>query len=205
MKKIFFVTGISTEVGKTVVSAILTEALQADYWKPIQSGTDESCDKTTVASLVSNTKSVFFPNSYAFKAPLSPDAAAALENVEIDLQKTVLPDTNNHLVVEGAGGLLVPLNSKQTIVDLIPKGAEVILVSRHYLGSINHSLLSIAYLKQLGFEPKVIFVGEENSATEEAIKNFGEVRILGRIPMLTEVNPENIQKEATQIKEVLIS
>lgn len=204
MKKTYFVTGISTDVGKTVVSAILTEALKADYWKPIQSGTNESCDKTTVSKLVSNKKTNYFSNSYAFKAPLSPDAAAAIENEEIDLNKVIQPKTENHLVIEGAGGLLVPLNKHQTIVDLIPTHAEVILVSRHYLGSINHTLLSIAYLKQLGFVPKLIFVGDENKATEKAIVDFGDVDVIGRVPILEELNQETIKEAATNLKEILV-
>ena len=199
MKKTYFVTGISTDVGKTVVSAILTEALEADYWKPIQSGTDESCDKTTVSKLVSNRKTNYFSNSYAFKAPLSPDAAAALENVEIDLNKVIQPKTENHLVIEGAGGLLVPLNNHQTIVDLIPTHAEVVLVSRHYLGSINHTLLSIAYLKQLGFVPKLIFVGDENKATEKAIVAFGDVDVIGRVPILE----KSIKKPSKKLQQIL--
>ena len=180
MKRIF-VTGISTEVGKTIASAIVVEALRADYWKPIQAGDLDSSDSHKVASLISNDQTVIHPNSYELNHPMSPHAAAKLDGVEIELSEIVEPDTTNHLVIEGAGGLLVPLNDSNTILDLIDPSYKVIVVSRHYLGSINHSLLTIKLLLNKGFDVSVIFSGEENRATESIIARMTGVEILGRI------------------------
>ena len=180
MKK-YFVTGISTEVGKTVVAAILTESLKADYWKPIQSGDLDYDDTQKVQGLVSNTTSIFHKNSYALNTPMSPHASALIDGIKISLKKIKEPKTENHLVIEGAGGLLVPLNDKETILDLIKPDYEVILVSRHYLGSINHTLLTINALKAKGLNCKIIFSGNEHPTTEAIIKTLGKVQIIGRI------------------------
>jgi len=176
-----FITGISTEVGKTIVSAIVTEALHADYWKPIQAGELDNCDTKKVEKLVSNQQSKFHPNSYALQTPMSPHAAAELDGVTIDLSEIVAPNTNNHLVIEGAGGLLVPLNDSQTILDIIKPDYKVVVVSRHYLGSINHTLLTIKLLQEKGLEVSVIFSGEEHKTTEDIIKKMTNVSVLGRI------------------------
>jgi len=180
MKK-YFVTGISTEVGKTVASAILVEALQADYWKPIQAGELENCDTQKVERLVSNKKSKFHPNSYALKTPMSPHAAADIDGIKISLKKIVEPKTKNNLVIEGAGGLLVPLNTSETILDIIKPEYKVIVVSRHYLGSINHTLLTIKLLQEKGFEVALIFSGNENKTTEDIIKKMTNINVVGRI------------------------
>ena len=177
----YFITGISTEVGKTVTSAIITEALEADYWKPIQAGELDNGDSQKVKKLVSNTKSKFHPNSYALQSPMSPHAAAEIDGVTINLKKIKEPKTTNNLVIEGAGGLLVPLNDTQTIFDLIKPNYKVIVVSRHYLGSINHTLLTINALKQKGFDISIIFSGNEHKTTEDIIKKMTQVPIIGRI------------------------
>ena len=179
--KIYFITGISTDVGKTVASAIITEALEADYWKPVQAGDLENCDTKKVQKLVSNPKSTFHPNSYALHTPMSPHAAANIDGIKIDLKKIKVPSTKNHLVIEGAGGLLVPLNDTQTVLDLIKPNYRVIVVSRHYLGSINHSLLTINTLKEKGFDVSVIFSGNEHKSTEDIIKKMTNVTVIGRI------------------------
>jgi dethiobiotin synthetase len=114
-----FITGIGTDVGKTIASAIITEALEADYWKPIQAGDLETSDSHKVGQLLSNTKTTIFANSYAFKTAASPHLAAANEGVTISFEHIKEPETQNHLVIEGAGGLLVPLNDNDTIMDLI--------------------------------------------------------------------------------------
>jgi len=181
MSKKLFVTGIGTDVGKTIVSAIVTEALEADYWKPIQAGELETGDSRTVANLISNSKTVIHPNSYALKTPMSPHAAAAIDGVKIDLNKITLPKTKNTLVIEGAGGLLVPLNDTETILDLIQPDYKVIVVSRHYLGSINHTLMTIQLLQQKGFDIAVIFNGVENKSSESIIQKMTGVTALGRI------------------------
>ena len=180
MKRIF-VTGISTEVGKTVVSAIITEALEADYWKPVQAGDLADSDSHKIERLISNDKTVIHPNSFALTQPMSPHAAAELDGIEIDLEKIVEPQTGNHLVIEGAGGLLVPLNQKDTILDLIKAEYKVVVVSRHYLGSINHSLLTIEALKRKGLDVYLVFSGDENRFTEQIILEKTSVPVLGRV------------------------
>jgi dethiobiotin synthetase len=182
-----FITGIGTDVGKTVASAIVTEALEADYWKPIQAGDLDNSDSHTVRALVSKNKSVFHPNAYALNTPASPHLAAAKDGVRIDISKIVEtnPDSyreKNHLVIEGAGGILVPLNETACVVDLIQKDHKVIVVSRHYLGSINHTLLTIEALQNRKIKVAgIIFSGDENNASEEIILNKTGVKCIGRI------------------------
>lgn len=176
-----FVTGISTEVGKTIVAAIITEALKADYWKPVQAGDLDNSDLKRVKKLVSNKKTKFHPSSYELTQPMSPHAAADLDKVSIDINRIERPKTKNTLVIEGAGGLLVPLNNENTILDLIKPEDHVVVVSRHYLGSINHTLLTLEKLLNSGHRPLVIFDGDEYPSTETIIKKMGNCFILGRI------------------------
>ncbi|MFI0429877.1 dethiobiotin synthase [Mariniflexile sp. HMF6888] len=177
----YFITGISTNVGKTIASAILVEALEADYWKPIQAGELDNSDTKKVQSLVSNSKSKFHPNAFALKTPMSPHAAAEIDGISIDIKKIKAPKTKNNLIIEGAGGLLVPINNTQTVLDLIQPDYKVIVVSRHYLGSINHTLLTINLLKEKGFDVSIIFSGNEHKTTEDIIKKMTNVPIIGRI------------------------
>jgi dethiobiotin synthetase len=178
----YFITGIGTDVGKTIASAIITEALEADYWKPIQAGDLNNSDTHKIQKYISNAKTVFHKNSYALNTPASPHFAAAIDNVEIDIKKIVAPKTKNKLVIEGAGGLFVPLNENDTIVDLIQPDYKVIVVSRHYLGSINHTLLTIEALKCRNIAVAgIIFNGDENKATEEIILSKTHCKLIGRI------------------------
>ncbi|WP_353777322.1 dethiobiotin synthase [Winogradskyella sp. 3972H.M.0a.05] len=177
----YFITGIGTDVGKTIVSAILTEALEADYWKPVQAGDVDSGDRHTVSQLISNSRSKIHPNTYALKTPMSPHGAADIDGITIDLDTIKRPKTENNLVIEGAGGLLVPLNDDNTVLDLIQPKDKVIIVSRHYLGSINHSLLTIKHLQDKGFDIAVIFSGDEHKTTEDIIKTMTNVEVIGRI------------------------
>jgi len=154
-----FITGIGTDVGKTIASAIVTEALKADYFKPVQAGDLEHTDTDKIRVLISNPQTSFYKSSYALHTPMSPHASAALDGVTIDLDSIQLPQTDRHLVVEGAGGLLVPLNETDTILDLIKPTYKVIVVARHYLGSINHTLLTLQLLQQKGIQPALIFNG----------------------------------------------
>ncbi len=179
--KTYFITGISTEVGKTIASAIVTEALEADYWKPVQAGELDFADMHKVEKLVSNSTSKFHPNSYALHTPMSPHAAAEIDKLTIDINKIRKPRTKNHLVIEGAGGLLVPLNDTHTILDLIEPTYKVIVVSRHYLGSINHTLLTVQLLKEKGFEVSLIFSGTMHTSTESIIQKMTNAPIIGRI------------------------
>ena len=178
----YFITGIGTDVGKTIASAIITEALEADYWKPIQAGDLEDSDTHKIQKYISNTKTIFHPNSYALNTPASPHFAAEVDNIEIDINKIQEPQTKNKLVIEGAGGLFVPLNEKDTIIDLIQSDYKVIVVSRHYLGSINHTLLTIEALQNRKIAiAGIVFNGDENKATEEIILSKTGLHVLGRI------------------------
>ena len=166
-----FVTGIGTDVGKTVVSAILVEKLKADYWKPIQSGDLDNSDTMKVQALISNPISKFHPEAYRLTQPYSPHKSADLDGVTIDLDHITLPKTDNQIIIEGAGGLMVPLNNQHFIIDLIQKfDAEVVLVVKHYLGSINHTLLSLELLKQKKIKVKaLIFNGDSDEYSEKII------------------------------------
>jgi dethiobiotin synthetase len=177
-----FITGIGTDVGKTIASAIVTEALEADYWKPIQAGDLDNSDTHKVKRYVSNSKSTFFENSYALNTPASPHYAAAVDNISINLKKIIEPVTQNHLVVEGAGGVFVPLNDQDCVIDLIQLDYKVIVVSRHYLGSINHTLLTIEALQNRNIKiAGIIFNGNENKATESIILSKTGINFIGRI------------------------
>jgi dethiobiotin synthetase len=198
-----FVTGISTEVGKTLASAIITEALEADYWKPVQAGELELTDCDKVANLISNPKTVFHSTSYALETPMSPHAAAAIEGIAINLENIKPPQTNNTLVIEGAGGILVPLNETDTILDLIEDNYKVVVVSRHYLGSINHTLLTVQAIQQAGLECFLLFNGEENPSTESIIKLKTKIPVLGRIPELNTISKAVIRQVGALLKPTL--
>jgi len=198
-----FITGIGTDVGKTVVAAIVTEALEADYFKPVQAGDLDNSDTMKVERLLSNKTSTFHPNSYALQTPMSPHAAAEIDGVQIDTHAIKIPKTDNHLVIEGAGGILVPLNDTETILDIIDAQYTVIVVSRHYLGSINHTLMTIQLLKDRGFDIHLIFNGDEHPTTEAIIKKMGDVPVIGRIDEETKMDQAVIKKYADQFKNKL--
>ena len=177
-----FITGISTDVGKTITSAIIVEALEADYWKPIQAGDLENSDSQKVKNLISNNTTVFHDNSYQFKTPASPHLAAANEGIVINMNKIIEPKTSNNLVIEGAGGIFVPLNENDCVIDLIKPDHKVVLVSRHYLGSINHTILTIEALKSRNLNiAGIIFSGDENKSTESIILSKTNLNFIGRI------------------------
>ncbi|MDY7395456.1 dethiobiotin synthase [Aureibaculum sp. 2210JD6-5] len=204
MQKKIFITGISTEVGKTIASAIITEALDADYWKPVQAGELENTDTHKVEKLVSSSVSKFHPHSYALKTPMSPHAAAEIDGVAIDIKKIIAPKTKNNLVVEGAGGLLVPLTDKHTILDIIKPDFKVIVVSRHYLGSINHTLLTVNLLKEKGFDVSLVFSGVEHRSTESIIKKMTAVSVIGRIDEEPYFDKNVIREYAELFKDKLL-
>ncbi|WP_297888667.1 dethiobiotin synthase [uncultured Capnocytophaga sp.] len=200
MKDTYFVVGISTEVGKTIVSAILTEAFQADYWKPIQSGDLENSDTDKVKRLISSTHTVFHLNSYGLHTPASPHLSAQLDGVRIELSKIVRPETNNTLVIEAAGGLYVPLNEKDMMLDLIHPTDKVILVSRHYLGSINHTLLTYETLKNRGLNiHSIVFSGTPTPSTEEVILRHTNLPVLLHIDEEPYFDKQIILKYATKV------
>ena len=201
-----FVTGIGTDVGKTVASAIITQALEADYWKPIQAGDLDNSDSHKVKSQISNPKSQIFENSYKLNTPASPHLAAAIDGITIDLKKIIEPKTKNHLVIEGAGGILVPLNNEDCIIDLIQKDYKVIIVSRHYLGSINHTLLTFEALKSRKIEVAgILFSGDENKASEEIILSKTKAKFIGRIDNEPYFDQNVIQYYADKFRDSLLT
>lgn len=201
MGKTYFVSGIGTDVGKTVASSALVEAMNADYWKPVQSGELDNSDSMKIKSLISNSKTTIHPETYRFELPASPHLSAMKENVGIDLDKFEVPETDNDMVIEGAGGLLVPLSDKHLIIDLIEKlNVPVILVIRSYLGSINHSLLSIEALKSRNIElAGVVYSGSPNAESERIISVFSGVPVLGKLPELSELTAKSVSEAATHI------
>lgn len=204
MKRIV-IAGIGTEIGKTFISSILVEALQADYWKPVQAGSLDQTDTDFVRQNTSNTVSVFHPEGYRLAEPMSPHAAAAADGINISLSSLSIPFTNNHLVIELAGGLMVPLNNNDLNIDLLEQWQlPVLLISRNYLGSINHTLLSLEVLKQRNINvAALIFNGPENSASEDFIMQYSGLPCLAKIGQQQEVNRKTITRLAGEIKENL--
>lgn len=189
-----FVTGIGTGIGKTIVSATLVEKLKADYWKPVQSGDLDTSDTKTVKNLISNNRTIFHPETYGLTQPFSPHKSAAIDKITIDENKFVIPKTDNALIIEGAGGLMVPLNDRFLIIDLIKHlKTPVILVTQNYLGSINHTLLSVDALKQRGIPIKgIIFNGLKDIYSKEYILEYTGVRLLGHIPEYPSIDKKTI-------------
>lgn len=198
--KQYFVTGIGTDIGKTVVSAVLCRKLNAAYYKPIQAGNLENLESDFIKNLVPGI--TIFETKYKLNNPLSPHLAAKLDNVRIDIENITLPNFKESLIVEGAGGILVPLNDEYTILDLIKKlKLPVIVIVKHYLGSINHSLLTCEVLKQSGVEiAGIIFNGESNEESEKIILKRTQIPCIGRIPELEKLNQEAIEEASKQLK-----
>ncbi len=201
MEKLF-ITGIGTDVGKTLVSAILTEALQADYWKPVQAGLTPTTDAATVRGLVTNRVSRFWPERHRLQLPASPHAAAAAEGITLQPTDFQLPETQNHLIVEGAGGLLVPLAPGFLLADLAQQFAlDVVVVSRNYLGSINHTLLTLEALQARGLRVRgLVFNGEPTPATEDFIRQHTGVPLMPRVLPETEVTAAVVSRYAAEFR-----
>jgi dethiobiotin synthetase len=201
--KPIFITGIGTGIGKTLVSAILVEKLKADYWKPIQSGDLDASDTLMVKSLISNTTSSLHPEAYRLTQPFSPHKSAAIDGITIIPEKIILPETQNALIIEGAGGLMVPLNDQFLMIDLMKQlGAEVILVSQNYLGSINHTLLSAYALKQYEITVKgIIFNGPRDIYSKEFILKNSGLKLLGHIPDYDAIDKKTIIDAGNYISE----
>ncbi len=198
------IAGIGTEIGKTVVSAVLVEAFGADYWKPVQSGGLDHTDTDEVRSLVSATDRVFHPEGYRLEVPASPHASAAAAGVTIDPAKLSLPKTDRFLVVELAGGLLVPLNDTALNIDLLEGwGLPVVLVSNYYLGSINHTLLSIEALKRRNIPlAGLVFNGEPVPETRSVILSYSGERVLLDLPQTDQVTPDFVRAQAKEVADV---
>lgn len=200
-----FVTGIGTGVGKTVAAAVLTQALQANYWKPVQCGGLEHTDSQEVKGLLSNTTATIFPEQYRFKTPSSPHYAAQFEGVKLQVDGFNCPDSLSRLVIEGAGGLMVPLNSEELIIDLIAHfNLPVILVAQHYLGGINHALLSLDALNHRNINTLgVIFNGRAFLDNEEIITLFAKTRVLGHIDQAMNVDKAFVNEQAQKLNQSL--
>lgn len=201
MSKKFIITGIGTDIGKTVVSAIFSEALEATYWKPIQAGDLNSSDSMKIRSLCSD-KVAIFPEKFRLTTPQSPHAAAEIDGIKIELSDLQIPTIDRNLLIEGAGGLMVPLNSDGLLfVDFIQATQiPVILVSRNYLGSINHTLMAAEILKNRSIPVAgIVFVGEENLATETIILKMTKFNCLAKIPFTDSLNSKFIKEQAEKI------
>ena len=195
----YFITAIGTDSGKTLAAAILCKALGADYWKPVQAGLPR--DSEVIKNLVPDC--AIHPEAYLLTTPASPHAAAKIDGVEIDLNKFTVPTTNNSLVIEGAGGCLVPLNDHDFVID-IPKKLKlpIVLVANLYLGSINHTLLTINYLKQHNFDVKgIIFNGKSNPESERIILKHSDYHVIWHIKEEVEINEEVVAMYAEKIKQ----
>ena len=191
---VIVVTGTDTDVGKTVFAAALTGALGASYWKPVQAGTDDGTDRQRVARLAGITPERILPEAYALATPCSPHRAAAIDGVTIDLDRLALPQVEGALVVEGAGGVLVPIVGQTTFGDLFARWQRpVVLVARTALGTINHSLLSIEALRARGVPLLgVAFIGDSVPDSEETIVRLGNTKRLGRLPRIEPLHPATL-------------
>jgi dethiobiotin synthetase len=193
------VVGTDTGVGKTVFSAALAGALGAAYWKPVQSGLEEETDTHIVLRLSGLSPDHMIDERYRLKTPVSPHLAAEIDGIAIDVETLVLPETKRPLVVEAAGGLLVPLTRRSTYIDLIARWrAPVVLCARTSLGTINHSLLSIEALRSRGIPLLgIAFIGDENASSEQIIAAMGQTRRLGRLPCLAALTPQTLHAAFT--------
>lgn len=201
-----FITGTGTGVGKTLAAAIVTEALNADYWKPVQAGYDDGTDSITVQQLLSNKKSVIHPELYRLALPASPHISAGLEGKNIKIKTIIkyLPATKNQLIIEGAGGLMVPLNEKQFVCDLIKKmKATVIIVSKNELGSINHSLLTAAALKQQKIKVAGWIFNEQFMDYEAQIAAWSGYPLIASLPHQENINKETVKALADEMRPAL--
>jgi dethiobiotin synthetase len=202
MQNAIAIAGIHTDIGKTIVAAVITEALGADYWKPVQAGNLEHSDSITVAKLLSNTQSKIHPEAARLNMPASPHTAARAEGKTLDHTTFTLPQTENILVVETAGGLHSPIDERSTMADFITyNNLPVFLVTRHYLGSINHTLLCLEVLRTRGIQNLGIIVnGHPDEASEDFIRQFAPDIPVAHIPEMEMVDATHIKAAAEKIK-----
>jgi dethiobiotin synthetase len=202
--KPIFISGIGTGIGKTLIAAIIAEALKADYWKPVQAGYEPGTDSGLVASLVSNSKTVIHPETYLLKLAASPHIAAQGENRRIELKKIAddlsRMDVNRPLVIEGAGGLMVPLNEQQFVIDLVKiLDVRLVLVSRNYLGSINHSLMTAAICRDYGLDVAGWVFNDHYMNYEQEIVRWSGFPALFSVPMMNPPSRQSILTAAESI------
>ncbi len=205
-----FITGIGTDVGKTLVAAILAEALEADYWKPVQAGFADGTDSNRVQFMISNAKSRIHPETYTLRLPASPHIAAREEGIRIDLDRiawqweSIRSGQNEYLIIEGAGGLMAPLNEKEFVLDLIKKiGAKLIIVSRNYLGSINHSLLTATLCRLNGLDIAGWIFNDQYMHYEEEISRWSGIPLIASIPFREKPDKQFILQQAGLIAPAL--
>ena len=198
----FSIAGIGTDVGKTVLSAIIAEAIEGVYFKPVQAGDLDNSDSIKVKKWCSDKVEVL-PEVYRLSEPMAPHAAAKIDNIKLSLKDIVIPQTAKPLILEGAGGILVPLNeNNETMLDVYKKAKlPVILISRHYLGSINHTLMTFELLKSNGLKlAGIVYIGEENVETESIIEKFTDLKKIGRVVLPAQIDSEFIQETAKSFK-----
>jgi dethiobiotin synthetase len=186
----FFVTGTDTDVGKTLVAAWLVTQLEASYWKPVQAGTEPETDSATVQRLAELPAERILPEAYLLPDPLAPHEAARRADVTIDLERLEVPTHEGLIVVEGAGGLMVPLTDSAYMIDLAADlDLPIVLVARSTLGTINHTLLSIEAIRRRGLPlAGVVITGPETPHNRAAIERYGQIEVLAEIPWLESIN-----------------
>jgi dethiobiotin synthase len=191
----FFVTGTDTGIGKTLLSALLVSALDRKYWKPIQTGACEGTDRETVMKWAGIGPDQTYAENYVFDPPVSPHLAAAWKGTPIDLRKIERPASSDPLIIEGAGGVLVPVGDHEFMLDLMRRlDAPVLLASRSALGTINHTLLSVAAIRNAKLELRgVVMIGKENADNRRAIERYGSVPVVGSIPWLDTIDKPSLQ------------
>lgn len=191
MSSAIVVTGTDTDIGKTVFCAGLTRLLDGVYWKPVQAGLASETDAETVRRLAELPADRVLPEAWALRTPASPHLAAEMDGVEIDPDALALPPSDRPLIVEGAGGLMVPLTRRTLLIEVIARwGAPVVLCARTRLGTINHTLLSIEALRRRAIPLLgVAFIGEAHPENERIIGSIGRMSVLGRLPHLDPLTP----------------
>ncbi|PSH70069.1 ATP-dependent dethiobiotin synthetase BioD [Phyllobacterium brassicacearum] len=192
----FVVTGTDTNIGKTVFAAALTDALGASYWKPVQSGLDGETDSETVQRLGRISSARIFPEAWRLNTPASPHLAARIDNARIDPEALSPPVTEAPLVIEGAGGVLVPLTESEVFADVLARWQiPVVLCARTGLGTINHTLLSLEALRHRSIPVfGVVFIGDEQADTQKIIAKLGNVNCLGRLPCIDPLTPDTLRQ-----------
>lgn len=196
----FSIVGIGTDVGKTLVSMAAVEVLEGAYFKPVQAGDLDKSDTNKVQKWCS-TGIEIIDEVYRLSKPMAPHAAAEIDGVQIQLEKIIKPKISRPLIIEGAGGIFVPLNEKETMLDLYKKmDLPIILVSRHYLGSINHTFLTIEAIRQAGLKiAGIVYVGESSEHSENIIDTFYKLKVLGRIALPKELSRAYVQQSANEL------
>ena len=202
--KPLFISGIGTGIGKTIIAAVITEFLKADYWKPVQAGIDSGTDSSWISSLISNSETRIHPETYKLKLAVSPHISAGNENQHIEINRILKDfcqmDPKRPLIIEGAGGLMVPLNEKDFVIDLIKQlDARLILVSRNYLGSINHSLMTAKLCRSYGLDVAGWVFNDDYLDYKQEISDWSGYPILFSLPFVEPVSKQTIFREASRL------